>query len=92
MIKLIKTIMAKLVTKRFVPTQEEVQQGEQPMSKIEILDSLIRYSKQNPTKWIGKKEEKLKFYGLREEDLPEELKDPEEEELEAIKKRVTKAK
>ena len=92
MINLIKTIMAKLVTKRFVPTPEEAGQGEQPMSKIEVLESLMRYKKQNPAKWLTKKEALLARYGFTLEDEPVELKDAEDEELEAIKKRVTKSK
>jgi len=84
--------MAKLVTKRFVPTQEEVQQGEQPMSKVEVLESLMRYKKQNPTKWLTKKAALFARYGLDVNDEPVELKDAEDEELEAIKKRITKTK
>jgi len=92
MINLIKTIMAKLVTKRFVPTPEEAGQGEQPMSKIEVLESIMRYKKQNPAKYLLKKEALFARYGLDINDEPVELKDAEDEELEAIKKRVTKAK
>ena len=92
MIKQIKTIMAKLVTKRFVPTPEEAGQGEQAMSKIEVLESLMRYKKQNPAKWQAKKASLFARYGLNLEDEPVELKDADDEELEAIKKRVTKSK
>jgi len=84
--------MAKLVTKRFVPTPEEAQNGEQPMSKEAILESLMRYKKQNPVKWLTKKPALLARYGFTVEDEPVELKDAEDEELEAIKKRVTKKK
>jgi len=84
--------MAKLVTKRFVPTQEEVQLGEQPMSKVEVLESLMRYKKQNPTKWLTKKAALFARYGLDVNEEPVELKDAEDEELEAIKKRITKTK
>jgi len=84
--------MAKLVTKRFVPTPEEAGQGEQPMSKIEVLESIMRYKKQNPAKYLLKKEALFARYGLDINDEPVELKDAEDEELEAIKKRVTKAK
>jgi len=84
--------MAKLATRRFVPTQEEAMQGEQPMSKIEVLESIMRYKKQNPAKYLLKKEALFARYGLDINDEPAELKDAEDEELEAIKKRVTKAK
>ena len=84
--------MAKLVTKRFVPTQEEVQQGEQPMSKVDVLESLMRYKKQNPVKWLTKKAGLFARYGLDVNDEPVELKDAEDEELEAIKKLITKKK
>jgi len=84
--------MAKLVTKRFVPTPEEAGQGAQPMDKVEVLESLMRYKKQNPTKWLTKKAALLSRYGLDVNDEPVELKDAEDEELEAIKKRVTKSK
>jgi len=84
--------MARLVTKRFVPTQEEVQLGEQPMSKVEVLESLMRYKKQNPTKWLTKKAALFARYGLDVNEEPVELKDAEDEELEAIKKRITKTK
>jgi len=92
MINLIKKTMAKLAIKRFVPTPEEVQQGEQPMSKIEVLEQLMRYKKQNPVKYLLKKEALFARYGLDVSDEPEELKDADDEELEAIKKRVTKKK
>jgi len=92
MIKLIKTIMAKLVTKRFVLTPEDVEQKVQPMSKVEILESLMQYKKQNPVKWLTKKEALLARYGFALEDEPEELKDEEDEKLEAIKKLITKKK
>ena len=84
--------MAKLVTKRFVPTPEEAGQGEQPMSKIEVLESIMRYKKQNPVKYLQKKEALFARYGLDVNDEPVELKDAEDEELEAIKQRVTKSK
>ena len=84
--------MAKLATRRFVPTPEGVMQGEQPMSKIEVLESIMRYKKQNPAKYLLKKEALFARYGLDINDEPVELKDVEDEELEAIKKRVTKAK
>lgn len=92
MINLIKKAMTKLVTRRFVPTPEEGQQGLQPMSKEEVLESLMRYKAQNPVKYTQKKAALFAKYGLDLEDEPVELQDPEVQELEAIKKRVTKKK
>jgi len=87
---LIKAIMAKLNTKRFVPTPEEAQQGVQAMDKTEILESLMRYKAQNPVKYTAKKEALFAKYGLDLNNEPVELKDEEEVELEAIKASVTK--
>jgi hypothetical protein len=67
-------------------------QGAVPMSKEEILESLMRYKAQNPVKYTQKKEALFAKYGLDLEDEPVELQDPEEQELETIKKRVTKKK
>lgn len=90
MIKLINKFMAKLKAKRFVPTQEEMEQGEQPMDKTEILEALIAYKKQNPVKYAAKKAALFKKYGLNLDDEPVELQDEEEQELEAIKEKVAK--
>jgi len=88
--KLIKTIMAKLQTKRFLPTQEEKAQGEQPMSQVEILEALTKYKVQNPTKYAQKKEALFARYGLDLNDEPEELKDENDKELEQLKEKITK--
>jgi len=91
--QLIKRLMSNNIErKRFVPSPEQAMQGAVPMSKEEILESLMRYKAQNPEKYTQKKAALFAKYGLDLEDEPVELQDPEEQELETIKKRVTKKK
>lgn len=84
--------MAKLNTRRFVPEPEDLQKGVQPMDKVEIIEALMAYKKQNPVKYAAKKAALFARYGLNIEDEPVELKDEAEVELETIKAKVKKAK
>lgn len=84
--------MAKLNTRRFVPTAEEANAGVQPMDKSEIITALQAYKKQNPKKYEAKKEALFKQYGLVLEDEKVEVPDANDVELEALKEKVTKAK
>ncbi len=82
--------MAKLQTKRFVPTAEEANAGVQPMTKEEIVAALEAYKKQNPKKYEMKKEALFKMYGLVEDAVKEPEPDASDIELQAIKKKVSK--
>lgn len=90
-IKLIKLFMAKIDSKKFVPTPAEVQLGAQPMSKLEIVKSLAAYKLQNPTKYEAKKAALFARYGL---DASDEAKDIEPDasdiELKKVEENLTK--
>lgn len=92
MIKLIKRLMTKIEHKRFVPDPAGKAMGEQPMTKEEVVESLMAYKAQNPTKYEQKKEALFARYGLS---LDEEVvvePDENDKELVALKKALkTKA-
>lgn len=90
--KLIKTFMAKIDARRFVPTPEEKGQGAQPMNKLEIVEALARYKAQNPAKYEAKKAALFARYGLDAEDEVVTEPDANDVELEALKTKVKKAK
>ena len=83
--------MARLDFQKFVPTAEELRQGAAPKTKDEILESLVAYKAQNPVKYEAKKEALFKRYGFSLEDEPAEVKDENDLELEALKKKTKKA-
>jgi hypothetical protein len=84
--------MAKLSTRRFIPTAEEANNGVLPLSKEEIVASLEVYKKQNPAKYEAKKEALFKRYGLAPEAVKDPVPDAGDIELAAIKKSVKKSK
>jgi hypothetical protein len=87
----IKTFMAKLEFKKFVPNAEEMRQGATPMTKEEVLEQLTKYKAQNPVKYEAKKAALFAKYGFSLEDEKEPVKDDNDLELEALKKKTKKA-
>ncbi len=85
--------MAKLALRKFKPTPEEVQlTGVAPMTQEEILEQLKAYKAQNPVKYEAKKAALFARYGFTIEDVPAPVKDESDVELEALEKKVKKAK
>ena len=82
--------MAKLQTRRFIPTAEEANAGVQPMTKEEIITALEAYKKQNPKKYEAKKEALFKMYGLVEDSVQEDVPDADDIELKELKSKVKK--
>lgn len=82
--------MAELKFQKFVPNAEDIRQGAAPKTKDEILESLVAYKAQNPVKYEAKKEALFKRYGFSLEDEPEVVKDENDLELEALKKKTKK--
>jgi len=61
--------------------------------KAAALEAIAAYKKQNPVKYAAKKEALFARYGLDSvKDEPQEIPDDNDLELEAMKKKVTKAK
>lgn len=86
--KLIKTIMAKLAMKKFVPNGEDIQQGAVPMDKVEILEALAKYKAQNPIKYEAKKEALFAKYGLSPDEIVEQEPDANDIELAELTKKA----
>lgn len=86
--------MAKLNTRKFKPTPEEIEQGAVPLEQIEILEALKKYKTQNPAKYEAKKEALFARYGFTLEDAPKLDVEPDESdlELEELTKKTKKAK
>lgn len=84
LIKLIKSLfMAKdTVAMKPIPTNDQ----------LAALEAIANYKKQNPVKYEAKKAALFKKYGLDLVDEPEDVKDENDLELEAVKKKVTRAK
>ncbi len=80
--------MGTIKQRNFVSKPEEAEQGVPSMTKEEIITSLIQYKKQNPAKYEAKKEALFKRYGLN--DIPAEVEDEMDKELEEAKKKVKK--
>jgi hypothetical protein len=55
--------------RNFFATPDEKKNGEQDMSKAEILKALELYKVQNPAKYEAKKEALMARYGLTEKDI-----------------------
>lgn len=55
-----------------------------PSDKAEVIEALINYKRQNPTKYAMKEKELLARYGL--EEAPAEVKDDSDIKLENLKK------
>ena len=78
--------------KKFVPNGEDVQQGAQPMDKVEILEALTRYKAQNPVKYEAKKAALFAKYGLVEADVMTQEPDANDLELAELSKKAKKSK
>lgn len=81
--------MARIEHKKFVPTPEEARLGATPMDKLQIIESLEAYKKQNPTKYEAKKEALFARYGLSlEEEAQPAEPDESDKELTTLKKKA----
>jgi hypothetical protein len=89
-IKLFKKIMAKIDSRKFKPTPEEVRAGAAPMDKAEIVEALAKYKQQNPAKYEAKKAALFARYGLSLSEEVEETPDESDKELAALKVKVAK--
>ncbi len=80
--------MAKIDSKKFVPTPEEQRLGVAPMTQAEIVESLTKYKAQNPLKYEAKKMALFTRYGLTPDAITEPVLDANDIELKEIKKTV----
>jgi len=84
--------MAVLKFQKFVPNAEEMRQGAVAMTKDEVLDQLTKYKAQNPVKYEAKKAALFAKYGFTLDEEREVVKDDNDIELEALKKKTKQTK
>lgn len=60
--------------------------------QLAALEAIANYKKQNPVKYEAKKVALFKKYGLDIDEVPQEVQDENDVELEEVKKKVTRAK